>query len=268
MNGHLKTTTSPQSYPIEDHDLGALDELPVPYIQMDIHGVITHVNRATQSLHPPERGPLIGSTAWELMATDEKEPSCAAYFLLMETGEDPPVIYRSLFDSSGHFRTYQMHRSLIRGNDGKPTGMRMVCWDVTESRNALEEARGKSRRLESLFECTPEAILITDTVGFILSLNRAAEELLGWKISQIEGEMIEKGLPILAYTAIEPLPEGEQFNHSTALGGRTRGIATILDRNGQALRVEISTAPMIEKDNDTTVGVVNVLRKFTCQACG
>jgi len=264
MNGPLKTTTSPQPYPIEDHDLGALDELPVPYIQMDNHGVITHVNRATLSLHPPERGSLIGSTAWELMATDEKEPSCAAYFLLMETGEDPPVIYRSLFDSSGRFRTYQMHRSLIRGVDGKPTGMRMICWDVTESKNALEEACSRNLRLESLFESAPEAILVTDTVGFITSLNRAAEELLGWKDSQLKGEMVEKGLPILAYTPIDPLPSGEEFNHMTALGSRTRGVATILDRSGQTLRVDISTAPMIEKDGDTTIGVVNILRRFTC----
>jgi PAS domain S-box-containing protein len=261
MNQTPEIETVPAASPVTAYTLNALDELPVPYIQMDMHGIITHANRATLALHPPERGSLIGRMAWELMATDEKDPSCAAYFLLMETGEDPPVVYRSLYDRSGHFRTYQMHRSLIRDAQGKPAGMHLICWDVTESTSALEEARSKSRRLESLFESVPEAILVTDTVGFITSVNSAAEELLGWKASQLNGELIEKGLPVLSYSPVEPLPDGEEFNHFTTLAVRTRGIAKILDGTGKELEVEISTSPMIDSDNNTTIGVVGVLRK-------
>jgi PAS domain S-box-containing protein len=231
---------------------------------MDSHGIITHVNRATLALHPPERGSLVGSMAWELMAADEKEPSCAAYFLLMETGENPPIVYRSLYDSSGRFRTYQMHRSLIRDAQGKPAGMRMVCWDVTESMSALEETRAKNRRMQSLFESLPEAVLLTDTVGYITSVNPAAEQLLGRKASQLNEEPIEKGLPVLSYSPVEPLPDGEEFSHFITLAVRTRGVAKILDGAGKELQVEISTAPMIDSESNATIGVVKVLRKCSC----
>ena len=96
----------------------AIEELPVPYIEIDRNGIITYANRATLALHPPERGPLIGAMAWGLMATSDMETACAAFFSLMESGENPPPVHRSLYDCSGEFRDYVMHRSFIRDEHG------------------------------------------------------------------------------------------------------------------------------------------------------
>ena len=104
-------------------------------------GIITRANRATLALHHPEQGELIGKSAWDLLAIDEKNRSTAAFLSLMASGEDPPVICRSIFDCSGRFRTYEIHRTMIRTADGKPAGMRMIFMDVTERNNALEEAQ-------------------------------------------------------------------------------------------------------------------------------
>ena len=46
-----------------------------------------------------------------------------------------------------------------------------------------------------------------------------------------------------------------------ALESRTKGIATLLDRERRELRVEISTSPIIDKESGFTTGVVTLLRR-------
>ena len=109
-----------------------IDHLPLPYVEMDAQGILTRANRATLALHHPEQGELIGKSGWDLLAIDEKNRSTAAFLSLMASGEEPPVICRSIFDRSGKFRTYEIHRSIIRTTGGKPAGVRMIFMDVTE----------------------------------------------------------------------------------------------------------------------------------------
>ncbi len=242
----------------EQSAMDSFDVLPLPYIEIDTRGIITRANRAAFELRPHEGGELIGKTAWDMMAADEKDPSFAAYCSMLESGEEPEVVCRSLYDRSEQFRAYEMHRSLMRDAEGNPCGMRMLCVDVTESRKALEDARRRSARLESVIDSMCEAVIITDTVGFIRSANRAAGALLGWQSSELRGVSIEEGLPILAYLGGERL----ELTFTMALEGCTKGIATTLDRRRQEIHIGIGTSPVFDKETGTTIGVVIGLHKL------
>ncbi len=235
----------------------AIDELPLPYIEMDAYGIITRANRATMTLHPPERGELVGRMAWELMATDEKDRSFAAYVSLMESGEQPATEYRSLYDRTGEFRAYQMHRTLIRDAEGRPAGMRMIFVNDTETKRALDEARRARMWLESVIASVSEAIIVTDALGYIRSANPEAEALFGWKEAELAGNLIDQRLPILTYTS----GEATSLTFTMALEERRRGIATVLGRDGRHVTVEISTSPIFCEESGVTTGVVALLRK-------
>ena len=239
-----------------------IDQLPLPFIEMDAHGIITRVNRATLALHSAERGQLIGKLAWDFVAADEKDPSFAAYCSTLESGEAPAVVRRSLYDRSGQFRTYEMHRSLVLDAEGNPAGMRMLCVDVTDVTRALEDAHRSSLWLQSVIESICEAVIVTDSVGFIRSANPAAEALLGWKASELTGMLIEEGLPILAYLS----EDRSALNFTMSLEVPLKGLATILDRGRRELHVELGTAPIFDKENGSTTGVVLVLRKLEVAA--
>ena len=71
------------------------------------------------------------------------------------------------------------------------------------------------------------------------------------------GKMIEEGLPLISYSSADQRP----LNHRIALAGRTRGIATVLDRARRELHVEISTSSIVDTASGITTGVVNVLRR-------
>lgn len=234
-----------------------LDDLPLPYIEIDRHGVITRANRATLALHPLDRGELIGQTAWDLMAADEKDLSFAAYCSALESEEEPGAVRRSLCDRSGQFRTYELHRSLARDGKGKARGMRLLAVDVTEAKKDMEEARAVSQRLECVLHSICEAVIVTDSVGFIRSVNPAAEALLGWEGKELTGMSIEEGLPIVAY-----LPGGSpECKFTRWLEGPVKGIATILDRERREIHVYIGVSPVLDSENGTALGAVLLLRK-------
>jgi PAS domain S-box-containing protein len=175
----------------------------------------------------------------------------------METGEDPPVILRSLYNNTGKFRSYEMHRSLIRDSQGRPTGMRMLCVDVTEARRALGDAIARQQWLESVVQSLSAAVLVTDALGFVRAVNPEAESLLGWKAADLIGQVIERAIPLLSPVS----SGGSPLNFTMSLEARRSGIATILDRARRELRVEIVSSPILDRATGLTTGVVSLLRR-------
>ncbi len=233
----------------------AIDELPVAYVETDAHGAITRANRITRALHSSHAGELIGRLAWELMPTEEQELSAASFVTAMVTGEDPPPARRSIYSSCDAFRVYDLHRNLIREADGKPVGMRVVTVDVTEAVTAQQEAEKSRQWLESVFESMPEAVIVTDALGVIRSANHASEELFGWKAEELIGREFEETF------SLKSVDGDEKVSLMVVLSRNMRGKVTMLDREHRALRVEISSSPMLEKEHGFTTGVVNMLRR-------
>jgi PAS domain S-box-containing protein len=194
------------------------------------------------------------------MATDEREVSFASFFTAIESGMDVPPVCRPLFDRTGQFRTYQLHCSLIRDAQNKPSGMGIVLFDVTETYLALDAAICRAAWLESVFDCSPQAILVTDTVGCVCALNPACEELLGCEAAALKGRFVEECVPLLTYSS--STPNGERLTHLIALERPTSGVATTRDSAARDLHIKLRTLPMVEKDTGITLGVVNVMHRI------
>jgi len=223
---------------------------------MDAHGAVTRANRITRALHSCHAGELIGKMAWELMPIEEQDLSAAAFVLAMETGIDPGVSRRSIYSSDESFRVFDLHRNLIRDANGKPIGMRVVSVDVTEAVTAQQEAEKARLWLESVFASIPDAIIVTDALDVIRSVNPAAEKLFGWKADELTGQDFEQAF------SLRPINGQTEAGLVMVLSKAVRGVATMLDRERRALRVEICSSPMLEKEHGFTAGVVNVLRRM------
>lgn len=235
-----------------------LDDLPVAYVEVDSHGVIVRANRLTLAQHSSHVGELIGRLAWDLVPVEEQEPNCAAFMAVMQAGVDPPPVRRSVFTSSGSFRILELHRNLIRDTAGKPTGMRVVSVDITDAHKAAEEARRARLWLESVLASMADAVIVTDALGFIRTVNPAAEQLFGWKAGELKGKVIERALPVLSYVS----RDAAQASFKLALDHHLRGVATILNRDRKEVRVEIGASPILDSEHGGTVGIVNVLRRL------
>jgi PAS domain S-box-containing protein len=233
-----------------------IDELPIAYVEVDDQGVITRSNRTARALHSNSDEEIAGRTVWEFAPEGQADADRAAFFATMKSGVEPPVIRRSLY-SNGEFRTYELHRTLIRDAEGRPKGVRAVTFDVTEAQLAHEEAHRAHMWLESVVNSMSEAIVITDALGFIRTVNPATEALFGWSARELQGNVVEKAFPLLEYSS----ESQSTLTFNMALGTQSRGIATFIDRERREMQVEISTSPVIDKETGFTIGVVSVMRK-------
>jgi PAS domain S-box-containing protein len=234
-----------------------IERFPIAYMEMDVNGTITCANRIAGRVFERSREEMVGKTPWEFMAAEEIENSREAYFSLMRTGGDPPPVRRTVITQKGEFRTYDMHRTLITDAEGRPAGMRYAAVDITAGELAREQAHRSQMWLESVLESVAEAVLVTDALGFIRYANPAATELSGWTLSELTGKAIEKCLPLLSCSS----PTGAPLNFRMTVEKKWKGTATVLDRDRKELRLEISTSPIIDKENGYTIGVVSVLQR-------
>lgn len=238
-----------------------MDDLPIAYAELNAEGVVTRCNRAARLLHSldapdaSDAGEMVGRHAWDFTPGDQAEADRRAFLDMIHSGVEPPVIRRSLY-SGGEFRTYELHRTLMRDGNGAVIGVRAATFDVTETEIAQEATRRAKLWLESVLDSMSEAIVITDSLGFIRTVNPAAEALFGWKAGDLTGKVIEKALPLLQYVS----ENKEKLNFNMALQTRSRGIASILDRERNPVLVELSTSPILDKSTGYTSGVVSVMQ--------
>ena len=241
--------------------IDSIDDLPVAYLESDVKGIIYRCNKLAREIHRNGGEELVGTEIWKLVAHDQQTASRNAYLAVMATCIDPPVAYRSLFTPNGGYRTFRLDRNLILDAAGKPQGMRIVFYDVTERQLELERERKARMWLEAISASMNEAVLVTDVLGFVRFANASAEELTGWNANDLKRMTIEKAMPILSYAA----SDGTALNHRLLLERRCSGIATLLTRNREQVKVYLSTSPVTDLAEDSTIGVVNVMRRIELQ---
>jgi PAS domain S-box-containing protein len=254
MNNSFSPSSSTPAYGLREF----LDDLPLPYLEIDRNGYVTKANCATQNLHLPERGDLIGLMAWEALAPDEITGSLEYYRSLLESGNPPAVIRQNIFIRTGEFRTFELHCSLIRDGDGLPSGMRIVGVDITESAKALDEARSTVLWQHRVIASLPDPVLVIDAMGLIRAVNDAAEELFGWLPGAVNGRLLEQALPLALHVpAPEPLIDFMRILQEPA-----RCHLTVIDAAGNSIGVEFVTSPITVAQSGHLAGVVCVLHKL------
>jgi PAS domain S-box-containing protein len=249
------TEKSPTLIAMDQHI--SLEELPSAYFECDVDGTIMRCNQAARELHVTGTGDIIGSKIWTWVAHDQQAASRNAFYGVMETGIDPPVVHRAVFTPEGGFRTFRFDRNLIRTPEGRPSGMRLILTDVTEQQLELERERKARMWLESISDSMYESVIVTDVLGFVRFANLAAEKLTGWTAAELTRTTLQKCIPILSF-----LPtDGVTFNPRRILEHRTFGIATVLNKEREAMKIFLNTSPITDKSEGTTIGVVYVMRK-------
>lgn len=235
-----------------------VDLIPIAYFELNAKAEFVRVNQAACRVVQMDRQTVLGKTIWEFLVPDEVEAVRADFLHALQSDKELAPVRRTLRTARGRFRTYEAFRSVIRDAQETVVGIRYVAVDITDSLVAHSEAHRSRLWLESVLESVGDAVIVTDSLGFVRFVNPAAEALSGWKAEELFGKVVEKGLPLLSYKSAEGTP----LNHRAQIERQCKGVATVLTRERKELRVEISTSPVIDKDNGFTIGVVTVIREF------
>lgn len=240
-------------------DRRVVDELPVAYVEVNAEGVIVCANQVARRMHDPALGEITGKTIWDLIPPQEREASRLAFESLMQTGDEPQAILRSIYTRQ-EYRVHEIHRRLIFDGEGKPIGVRSVTFDVTEMETARKAAQQSKDWMESILDSMSEAVLVTDALGFVRYLNPAGEQLTGWSRDEITGMIVEEALPLVSYRSDQPDEVGE-LNFRMTVDHKWKGTLVVLDHARNELALEMSTSPLLDRNNHFTTGVIGVMRR-------
>jgi PAS domain S-box-containing protein len=230
-----------------------IDELPLPYLEIDAWGVVIRANRAALALHPPEQGELVGQLVFSILAGEDREPTFQVFLASMDSCENEAGAgIRYIYDRSGKYARYQVYHSVIRDAAGNLAGMRILCVGVSETVQALEEAHSRSLWLEAVLDSIHDAVIATDATGVILSVNSSTEKLLGWKAAELVGKAFEDGIQLRNFHDGDRSPIG----FAMVLASRCNGLATLANRHGHEIVVRIWASPILYKESGAVSGVV------------
>ncbi len=145
---------------------------------------------------------------------------------------------------------------VIRDPQGKTLYYDGSLVDITEQKRMEEQLRLSEERYRDLFENANDGIYILDRTGRILSLNRKAEELTGYKLGEIRGR---------SYTLlVPPGPECQKARRAflkNMRGEPDKNELTITRKDGRQLILELSTRPIWQ--NGQIVGIQGIGRDIT-----
>ncbi|RIK37971.1 MAG: hypothetical protein DCC58_17265 [Chloroflexi bacterium] len=139
--------------------------------------------------------------------------------------------------------------------DGAIVGMMEVCVDVTERVLADERAR----HLAAIVESTNDAVVGGDLNGVIVSWNRGAERLYGYRADEAIGRSVTMLYPPGAPLAITDV------NALAASDGRIEPFEARRRRaDGTLIDVAITYSPIVDR-NGVVVGVSSITRDITAR---
>ncbi|NOZ59327.1 MAG: PAS domain S-box protein [Euryarchaeota archaeon] len=167
----------------------------------------------------------------------------------------PPYIIQAI-DRHGRRRWTEINGSRIV-IDGRVVGTCAIARDVSARRKLEEEVLQAKEFLHSILESSADAIIATDREGRITYFSRGAEEMLGYKASQVAGK------PFSSLFPRELREEGERLFEQLVEKEILKNIRTRLQCvEGRTIEVNLSLA-LLRDSEGRPMGSVGVAKDIT-----
>ena len=146
----------------------------------------------------------------------------------------------------------------IRGKNGELLGFSKVTRDFTERKKAEEALRASENRFRSLFEFSPDAIVVTNQEGKIAEVNAHVQEVFGYDRSELLGQPIEVLIPE-RFRIAHP---GHRADYAAHPRVRTMGAGLDLygrRKDGSEFPVDIMLGPVDAPEGQMVLSVIRDL---------
>lgn len=216
-----------------------------PVIIIDREGRITYVNPSARRLFGYSDAQR-GVSALELLHPDEREDAIAQLTLAASGHELEGASIRRVRHSDG---TWISCETVTTNMLAEPSvaGVVVVLRDVTDRLAADAEAAGEHAFTQAILDTTTALVIATTIDGRIISLNRAAEELTGYRTKEVVGRHVAMFVPEderAGTEAATPDPEElptTQEHHWTSRDGTRHLVAwtnaIVRDRKGRPVSI-------------------------------
>jgi diguanylate cyclase (GGDEF)-like protein/PAS domain S-box-containing protein len=141
-------------------------------IGLDADGRIDSWNPAAEEMYGWTRDAVIGRKFADVVGADPR--------LGLESSRHMETVHRK---ADGTLLEVRISVAQVYGEDQEVTGAVAVCADITERRRSEAARRALEERYTAVVASLEEGIIVSDDQGIITAANRAAESILGRRIT-------------------------------------------------------------------------------------
>jgi two-component system NtrC family sensor kinase len=211
-----------------------LETGPQPFAIVDLQQRIIQANKAFGELVGYSRDELLGMSIMDLTAPQSLAVTRRYHAEVLATGKNERII-KNYRRKDGSLVPVELMIDVFRDDSGQPRGLYAFITDISERVKAEQAVRNSEQRYRELYDEAPVGYHEIDLDTRIVSINRAACELLGYDNEELLGrsvlEIISPAQRVLAGQSL-----GEKLAGARPLVPYQQVLVT---RDGRDLTVEI-----------------------------
>ena len=237
-----------------------LESIGEGYMETDLAGHYTFLNRAACEMFGMSREELLGTRYREFMTPETAETMFRIFNTIYRTGEPAELFDYEIIGRDGGKQTRELSASLMRDVQGAPSGFRIVVRDIT-SRKMTEEAL---RKREQELEVNAQYLAEANTALKVLLKHREEDRIeLERNVMSNVRELV---IPFLEKVKVTPLTDIQE-TYLTIIEANLNNIVSPFFRNMtlndfNLTPKEIQIASLI-KEGRTTKEIALVLNLAT-----
>ncbi|SHM89328.1 PAS domain S-box-containing protein/diguanylate cyclase (GGDEF) domain-containing protein [Caldanaerovirga acetigignens] len=237
-------------------------------VEVDDNGTFRYLanNAAHQRLAGYSINDIQGKRPEEVLGEELGKIVASGYRKALEAGE--PVEYEETLPFPAGVRTWQVRITPVFVN-GKVRYLVGARKDITMQKKAERERESHLKELlkeKELLKITllsiGDGVVTTDNCGKITSVNRAAEEITGWKAEEVMGKPFNEVFQLFSEKSgkkvMDPVSKVLKKGKIVGLANHT----ALLTKNGRKISIADSASPIVNEKGDI-YGVVVIFRDIT-----
>ena len=240
-----------------------IEAIPNPVFFKDAAGRYLGCNRAFEEYMGKGRDQLIGKTVLDVAPAEVADRSQVFDNQLLQKPGTQVYEANVPNPADGSRRDVMFNKATFYDAAGAVAGLVGVIVDITQRKQLEAQTRTSAERLRAVIQASPLAIVARDKDRVIRMWNPAAERLFGWR----EAEVLETATSIVPEhlrPSVDQLRRRAEAGEIIVIEETQR-----LHRDGHAIDVTVSIAPIYEADGEvigTMVTVADITRRKQAEA--
>jgi PAS domain S-box-containing protein len=237
---------------VNAHLAAIVDSSDDAIISKDLNGIVKTFNAAAERMFGYRAAEIIGKPIQTLIPADRQHEE-AEILAKLRRGERIDHFETVRVRKDGTLIDISLSVSPIADASGKIVAASKIARDITDRkrRDAVEEL------LAAIVECSDDAIISQDLDGIVLSFNKAAERMFGYRPQEIIGRSITTLIPVERHdeevAILDRLRRGERIDHYETVR---------VHKDGRLIDVFVSVSPLRDSTGKV-IGASKVARDIT-----
>ncbi len=235
-----------------------LDLMSDGYLETDLKGNVTFLNKSTARIYQRSSEELIGQNYRAYMSPTEADNISQLFNKIYKTGTSGEIIDYEIIGKDGQPVSCETITSLLCDYEGNPVGFGGIIRDVTEKKEIVRLLEENEESYRRVMELAPDAITITRVSdGKYFEVNEAFCQQTGYPRHEVIGRTVDE---INIYANLE---DREHIVSALRTEGRISSLRmTFRHRDGSPLHDIVSARIILFKGNECVLFVGTLINSL------